>query len=107
MAKYQNQVPDTARVTFDVNPQGAELYVNGSLTDPSKPVSLKYGNHSVKVSLEGYEDYSGIITVKDARQKKVRMSRPTVPILPARFPMIRPPLRVRAVSLMITTIRLR
>ena len=66
MAKYQNQVPDTARVTFDVNPQGAELYVNGSLTDPSKPVSLKYGNHSVKVSLEGYEDYSGIITVKDA-----------------------------------------
>jgi len=66
MAKYQNQVPDTARVTFDVNPQGAELYVNGSITDPSKPVSLKYGNHSVKVSLEGYEDYSGIITVKDA-----------------------------------------
>ena len=49
-----------------MNPQGAELYVNGSLTDPSKPVSLKYGNHSVKVSLEGYEDYSGIITVKDA-----------------------------------------
>ncbi len=41
MAKYQNQVPDTARVTFDVNPQGAELYVNGSITDPSKPVSLK------------------------------------------------------------------
>lgn len=66
MAKYQNQVPDTARVTFDVNPQGAELYVNGVLTDPSKPVSLKYGNHSVKVSLEGYEDYSGIISVKDA-----------------------------------------
>lgn len=66
MAKYQNQVPDTARVTFDVKPQGAELYVNGALTDPSKPVSLKYGNHSVKVSLEGYEDYSGIISVQDA-----------------------------------------
>ena len=66
ISKYQSQVPDTARVKFDLNPQGAELYVNGALTDPSKTVSLKYGNHSIKVVLEGYNDYSGIISVQDA-----------------------------------------
>lgn len=66
MKKYQSQMPDTARVTFEIQPQGAELYVNGSLTDYSKKVPLKYGNHSIKVVLEGYNDYSGVVTVKDA-----------------------------------------
>lgn len=65
MADYQSQVPDTARVHFKINPEGAELYVNGALTDPSKPLSLKYGNHSIKVVLEGYNDYSGVIHVQD------------------------------------------
>lgn len=66
MKKYQSQMPDTARVTFEIQPQGAELYVNGSLTDYSKKVPLKYGNHSIKVVLEGYNDYSGVVTIKDA-----------------------------------------
>lgn len=66
VAKYQTQMPDTSRVTFDISPQGAELYINGNLTDYSKPVSMKYGNHSVKVVLEGYQDYSGVIQVKDS-----------------------------------------
>lgn len=66
MAKYQNQVPDTGRVRFDIRPQGAELYVNGALMDPSKSVSLKYGNHTIKVTLEGYNDYSGILNLQDA-----------------------------------------
>lgn len=66
MAKYQSQMPDTARVRFDIHPQGAELYVNGALMDPSKPISLKYGNHTVKAVLEGYNEYSGILNVQDA-----------------------------------------
>lgn len=66
MAKYQSQMPDTARVRFDLHPQGAELYVNGALTDPAKPISLKYGNHTIKAVLEGYNEYSGILNVQDA-----------------------------------------
>lgn len=66
MEDYQSQVPDTARVQFDLNPEGAELYINGSLMDPSKRISLNYGNHSIKVVLEGYNDYSGIINIQDA-----------------------------------------
>lgn len=65
MAEFQAQVPDTARVTFRIEPEGAELYVNGSLTDYAKPVSLKYGKHSVRVILEGYNEYRGILTIKD------------------------------------------
>jgi len=65
MAEYQSQVPDTARVTFEIEPEGAELYINGSLKDYSKAISMKYGSHSVRVVLEGYNEYSGVITVKD------------------------------------------
>ena len=65
MAEYQSQVPDTARVTFEIEPEGAELYVNGSLKDYSKAISMKYGSHSIRVVLEGYNEYSGIITIKD------------------------------------------
>lgn len=66
MEDYQSQVPDTARVRFDIHPEGAELYINGSLMDPSKLISLKYGNHAIKVVLEGYNDYGGIINIQDA-----------------------------------------
>lgn len=65
MAQFQTQVPNTARVRFNINPAGAEVYVNGALQDPSKPVSLKYGNHSIKVVLEGYNDYIGVVHVQD------------------------------------------
>lgn len=65
MAQYQNQVPNTARVRFIIQPEGAELYINGALADARKPVSLKYGNHSIKVVLEGYNDYEGIVNVQD------------------------------------------
>ncbi|MCH5251537.1 MAG: PEGA domain-containing protein [Lachnospiraceae bacterium] len=66
MSKYQSQLPDTARVKFIIEPNGAELYINGSLMDYSKTVSMKYGKHSLKVILEGYNDYNGIIDIKDA-----------------------------------------
>ena len=65
MAQFRNQVPDTARVRFKISPEGAELYVNGVLKDSSKPISLKYGNHSIKVELEGYNNYTGVIHVQD------------------------------------------
>ncbi len=66
MSKFKTLAPHTGQVVFDIDPVGAELYVNGSLTDYSKPVSLKYGKHSLRVILEGYTPYIGIIDVQSA-----------------------------------------
>jgi hypothetical protein len=66
MSKFTQQSPDIARVNFKIDPEGAELYLDGALTDYSKSVKLAYGNHSVQVKLEGYNDYSGILNVKEA-----------------------------------------
>lgn len=64
MSVVKSLVPNTGQVTFDIHPVGAELYVNGTLTDYAKPVSLKYGKHSVRVVLDGYKTYAGVIDVQ-------------------------------------------
>lgn len=65
MSRFAVQSPDIAKVKFKIEPEGAELYINGSLVDYSKAVKLRYGTHSIQVVLEGYQDYSGILNVKD------------------------------------------
>lgn len=66
MSKFKTLAPHTGQVIFDIDPVGAELYVNGTLTDYSKPVSLKYGKHSLRVLLEGYTPYIGVVDVQSA-----------------------------------------
>ena len=65
MKKYQSQMPNTARVAFEIEPDGAELYINGILTDYHTRVPMKYGNHYIRAVLEGYSEYSGVATIRD------------------------------------------
>jgi hypothetical protein len=66
MSKFIKQAADIAHVNFKIDPEGAQLYINGSLTDYSKAVKLRYGNHTIQVVLEGYNEYSGVLTIKEA-----------------------------------------
>lgn len=65
MAKYIENLPDIARVKFRIEPEGAELYVDGSSVDYSSDVRLRYGTHTVQVVLEGYNDYSGTLKISE------------------------------------------
>lgn len=81
MSRFTELSPDVARVKFEIEPEGAELYVNGSLVDYHKPVTLRYGNHSVQVVLEGYNDYTGILTVREANPTvKINLSQETAEV---------------------------
>lgn len=66
MSLFKSQPENTGQVDFDINPSGAELYVNGTQVSYKNPVSLKYGEHSVVVRLEGYSDYEGTLDVQSA-----------------------------------------
>lgn len=66
MSLFKRVVGNRGQVVFDINPVGAELYINGSLKDASEPVSLSYGKHSVQVVLDGYTTYTGVIDVQSA-----------------------------------------
>ncbi len=51
------------QILFSVIPPEAQLFVNGTLTDYSRPVSLEYGIHQIIVKAEGYEMLSQFVKV--------------------------------------------
>lgn len=62
-------------VTFDINPFGADLFIDGMLTLYANPVKLAYGEHELTVSLGGYTTYEGYLKV-DEDKKTVRIDLP-------------------------------
>lgn len=63
---YTVTASNVGEVTFKIEPDGAELYLNGTAVNYSKPIALSYGKYNVTVSLTGYETYSGVLSVAEA-----------------------------------------
>ena len=63
---YKREMKDIGEVTFDIKPEGADLTLNGTSINYSKPVTLSYGKYKVKVTLAGYADYIGVLNVEQA-----------------------------------------
>lgn len=55
---------NTGRITFDIEPAGAELTINGVAVDYSDPIALSYGVYQIGVTMNGYEDYTGKLDVE-------------------------------------------
>jgi hypothetical protein len=61
--------PDAAKrglVTFEISPFGADLFVDGKLTNYADALELTYGKHDIVVSLDGYTTYEGKLDVDNA-----------------------------------------
>lgn len=69
------EAPQQGRVTFDITPYGADLIVDGELLSYSTPIELTYGEHSLSVSLGGYQSYYGTLVV-DGIGKTLRIDLP-------------------------------
>lgn len=54
------------RITFEISPFGADLYIDGELMSYANPIELDYGSHHIEVSLGGYTTYTGILKVASA-----------------------------------------
>lgn len=63
MSGFAAGATDESKVEFDIWPPGTDVYVNGKLIDYEKPLTLKYGKHSVTAALTGYTTYKGTLTV--------------------------------------------
>lgn len=63
---YVATAKNIGEVTFVIEPEGADLYLNGTAVSYDKPISLNYGKYNVTVSLTGYETYSGVLDVEQA-----------------------------------------
>ncbi len=52
------------RITFRINPEGAELYVDGVKSLYDEAIELTYGNHEIEAALGGYTTYRGSVYVE-------------------------------------------
>ena len=66
LSQYRITPDRVGRMNFIISPAGADLYVNGTLTDYEEPLELVYGKHDIKVVLNGYEEYNGRLKVGSA-----------------------------------------
>ena len=64
MSEFRQKPDNKGQVIFAISPFGAELYLNGRLTDYAEPIELNYGRHDVQVELAGYKTYTGILEVR-------------------------------------------
>lgn len=63
---YVPEVKNVGNIKFNIDPKGADLYINGTIVDYSNPIALNYGEYKVKVELTGYTTYNGVLDVEDA-----------------------------------------
>ena len=47
--------PKKSSILFEVDVQGAKIYVDGSEIDYTSPVEITYGKHTLKVTADGYD----------------------------------------------------
>lgn len=57
------KIKKTGKIIFTITPSGAELYIDGQLTDYSGEVELDYGIHQLKVKAEGYSTLTQYVKV--------------------------------------------
>lgn len=69
MSEFKLEKANIGLVDFDIYPYGADLYIDNVATDYSKPVALNYGNHTIRVELNGYKNFAGILTVGQEEQE--------------------------------------
>lgn len=66
LSDYKAPEERVGYVNFDISPIGADLYVNGTLVNYAEPVKLNYGEHVIRVSLTGYQDFTGILNIGES-----------------------------------------
>jgi len=66
MTGYKMPEARIGYVRFDIDPYGADLYINGASVDYSDPIKLNYGKHRIQVTMNGYDDFNGTLTIGES-----------------------------------------
>ena len=78
---YGPEPVEYGEVTFVINPEDADLYIDGIKTAYKEPVELPLGYHEIEAVLGGYTDYRGSIEVGlEGVVKKISLSPAPTPV---------------------------
>lgn len=65
LTEFQEEAVRYGSVQFKISPAGAKLEIDGNKTDYSALVDLSYGNHSVVITMDGYDTYTETINIQN------------------------------------------
>lgn len=68
LLEYREEIGRTGLVSFYLEPEEAEVYLDDRVVDVSLPLELGYGEYVLRVSCEGYESCERLLTVSAATQ---------------------------------------
>ena len=64
-SKYKPVEEEIGYVDFEIEPEGADLYIDEKLINYTEPVKLDYGEYTVRVAMTGYEDFTGVLSIAE------------------------------------------
>lgn len=77
-SEFRPEVIKTGTVNFQISPKNAILYINNKKTDYDEPVELDYGQYSIRVSCNGFDDYTENLKVNQIyTTKEIRFEEET------------------------------
>ena len=63
LAELEGEGPKTCKLTVAAAVEGAEIYLDGSQIESGKEIEVKYGKHTLMISVEGYDTWSRTLYV--------------------------------------------
>lgn len=63
MGEYRIEPERIGQIKFLITPSDSELYINGIRSSYAAPLRLNYGRHKVEVIKDGYQSFTGVLTV--------------------------------------------
>lgn len=63
MGEYHIEPERIGTIKFLITPSDSELYINGIRSSYDAPLRLNYGRHKVEVIKDGYQSFTGVLTV--------------------------------------------
>ena len=75
LADLGPEASKVGRVTFEITPFGADLYLDNQHISYANTIELEYGEHNMKVAMGGYTSYQGTLII-DSSSKRVKIDLP-------------------------------
>ena len=63
LSDFTKEMDKSSKVTFNLSPSNAAIYIDGREVDANSKLTLNYGEYLVKVAAEGYTGFEKVVTI--------------------------------------------
>ena len=67
LSDFTKEMDKSSKVTFNLSPSNAAIYIDGREVDANSKLTLNYGEYLVKVAAEGYTGFEKVVTISKSK----------------------------------------